>query len=528
VASGDWSEAHVEQFWAEHFSGRGYTLQPSADANAAIMVARTMAFAAGDAPAMASGEPKNKPTAADKRAMLQAWRDELAGRFFRCEHDSDAFVDSATGRISSRRKLSQALAKKFDPDAAERPFDVFGDMLAVGMIPEVDMRGVFNAPEQGWVVERCGRFTVNRTAKLVEPRVPPSGWAPPARWDHWVGAFSPEAKAFLGHIIARPWEKPSICLVLQGPSGEGKSSVVSGLLKRLAPNLPEHNDILGREQVCQRSLRAVTGRFNGDTAGKLVVCLGEEDTSGHGGAARRAEKAEQLNVLKELITDPEIACERKGAEVVRAENRTRYILTTEEYLAEAAANLVAGNRRFLCQYVFAGLHLHPAEADEMFTSIAEHPEWYAWILANYWFSASDEARDTVLHGVRPTGEDAANSGSAYAFAQVIAAVVAGDEPGELANPTLAPGRMGGSVRQSITYDEVRALCLPLVTADGIGYAKANVFSELASIWAGRRLQGRQLMAFHLGMHLPVPADKLKATLRVDGAVGKYRAITVMD
>lgn len=531
LADGEIGQGDIETFWAAHFAGPGYTAEPSADSSPALMVRRTIAFAEGDKESAPPPRKRGRPgkqrddQGADAReGVLAAWREELAGQYYRCSHDEEMFVSAATGRLSSRRKLCQSLARKFDPDAVERPFDVFGDMLAVGLVDDVDMRGVFDAPGAGWIVERDGRSMVNRSAHIVTPSKPPPGWSPAGRWGQWVGAFSAEAKAFLGHIIARPWEKPNVCLVLQGPSGEGKSSVVSALLRAILPNLPDHNDIVGREQVCQRSLRAVTGRFNGDTATKLVVCLGEEDTAGQGGAARRAEKLEQINILKELITDPELAYERKGAEVIRIENRTRYIMTTEQYLTDPSTNLAIGNRRFLHQPVFAGLHLDPAGADAMFDDIAAHPEWYAWALLQYWEQAPQAVRDTILHGVRPSGEDLIEGGSAMAFGQVMRDCLEGAHDGELANPTLPQHKLGGTVRSSMGYDEVRALCGETYEIGGVVYVRAAAFGELANVWCGKILRGKQIAAFHEGMHVGVASEMLKVTARIDGATVKLRAV----
>ena len=130
---------------------------------------------------------------------------------------------------------------------------------------------------------------------------------------------------WMAHGIQRPWEKPEVAVVLQSEArGTGKS-----LSARF------YRSLFGQHGVDVSNPRHLTGRFNSHLEDACVLVLTEAFWAG---------SHEAESVLKALITEPEIAIERKGVDVRFVPNCTRVMMTSNsEWVVPAALD----ERRFL-------------------------------------------------------------------------------------------------------------------------------------------------------------------------------------
>jgi hypothetical protein len=129
--------------------------------------------------------------------------------------------------------------------------------------------------------------------------------------------------SFFAHLIQSPGEKPLVALVIRGPKGTGKDSLIDRV-----------GHLISRYYVMASDPRFLYGNFNAHLEHCLLLTLNEAFWSGD-------KKAE--GILKNLITGNKHLIERKGKEVVAVKNFTRVvILGNERWMVPATAD----ERRF--------------------------------------------------------------------------------------------------------------------------------------------------------------------------------------
>ena len=113
---------------------------------------------------------------------------------------------------------------------------------------------------------------------------------------------------YLAHTVQRPWEKPGVALVFQGPKGAGKDTVVEYLAA-----------VIGQQYVrAVSNPHHVTGKFNAHLETTIVLNLQEGFWAGN---------HTQESVLKQLITSPQVEIERKGVDLVTRPSCLRIVIT---------------------------------------------------------------------------------------------------------------------------------------------------------------------------------------------------------
>jgi hypothetical protein len=115
--------------------------------------------------------------------------------------------------------------------------------------------------------------------------------------------------SWLAQMVQQPCSKPGTALVLRGKEGVGKGILAGLLLRRL----------LGPAFVQITQPGQVTGRFNSIWQSKLAVFADEAFWAGD----KPAE-----GVLKGLITEPKLAVEYKGKDVVEIDHHARVIFAS--------------------------------------------------------------------------------------------------------------------------------------------------------------------------------------------------------
>lgn len=128
---------------------------------------------------------------------------------------------------------------------------------------------------------------------------------------------------WMARMIQRPAEPAGTAIVLRGAQGAGKGIVARALGR-----------FLGEHFVHLSHTGQLTNRFNGVLVNALMVFADEVVWAGD----RAGEGA-----LKALITEPTLAIERKGREVVTVRNMVHLLMATN---SEWAAPVGIGDRRF--------------------------------------------------------------------------------------------------------------------------------------------------------------------------------------
>jgi hypothetical protein len=131
------------------------------------------------------------------------------------------------------------------------------------------------------------------------------------------------ALSYFAHLIQRPYEKPSVALVLRGAKGVGKNACV----ERVAA-------LLGPHAMVTADSRYLTSHFNGHLENCLMLVFDEAFWSGN----KQAE-----GQLKNLITGREHVIEHKGCESFRVANLTRVVILSNDAWAAPASH---DERRF--------------------------------------------------------------------------------------------------------------------------------------------------------------------------------------
>ena len=115
--------------------------------------------------------------------------------------------------------------------------------------------------------------------------------------------------AWIGRIIQSPGgQRPGTSIVLRGKQGTGKGIFVNFI-----------GEIFGRHYLQIAHSSQITGRFNSHLKDKLLVFVDEGFWAGD----KRAE-----GVIKNIVTEPWIAIESKGMDVIRVRNHVNLIMAS--------------------------------------------------------------------------------------------------------------------------------------------------------------------------------------------------------
>lgn len=129
---------------------------------------------------------------------------------------------------------------------------------------------------------------------------------------------------FLAHLYQRPWETPEVCIILRGRQGVGKNFFVECI-----------GGIVGDYFITIANPKHLVGGFNRHLMDKLVVFA---DEAFYGNERRYA------GILKNLVTQSEMAVEPKGVDVFMAKKYFRlFMASNEDFVVPADLD----DRRFL-------------------------------------------------------------------------------------------------------------------------------------------------------------------------------------
>jgi hypothetical protein len=128
---------------------------------------------------------------------------------------------------------------------------------------------------------------------------------------------------WMAHCAQRPERPAEVALVMQGGRGSGKGTVARWLTKIFAPH---------SLQITQS--KHLVGNFNGHLHNCLLLFVDEAFFAGD----KQGE-----STLKGLITEPTIAIERKGFDVIQVTNRLKCVMATNSSWAVPAGE---DERRF--------------------------------------------------------------------------------------------------------------------------------------------------------------------------------------
>ena len=126
--------------------------------------------------------------------------------------------------------------------------------------------------------------------------------------------------SWFAHLVQRPWEKPSVALVIKGGKGSGKSIILNRVW----------GAILGSAYAEFEKREHVMGRFNSQFHGKLLVALEEAVWPG----IKDAE-----GIIKHLISAPTYVLESKGKDCKTCKSYSRIVfLSNEKRVVPASFN----------------------------------------------------------------------------------------------------------------------------------------------------------------------------------------------
>lgn len=119
--------------------------------------------------------------------------------------------------------------------------------------------------------------------------------------------YSNHLNQFIGHMIQKPWQKPSFAIVLKSESkGTGKSFFANAISK-----------IVGQHSISVSDPKHLTGSFNAMLANSILV-ISEE--ASFAGSKKDSDK------LKNIITEPSITLEKKGIDAKEISSFHRLIM----------------------------------------------------------------------------------------------------------------------------------------------------------------------------------------------------------
>lgn len=115
---------------------------------------------------------------------------------------------------------------------------------------------------------------------------------------------------YFAWIIKKPNKKTGVCLLVRGEQGTGKTTLCETLMRKL----------LGKKYVYDTSdIDKIVGKFNGNIAGKFMVCLNE---------ASGKDLYAVMDKIKDMITREYATIEFKGVDPIEVMDYINYCLTT--------------------------------------------------------------------------------------------------------------------------------------------------------------------------------------------------------
>lgn len=121
---------------------------------------------------------------------------------------------------------------------------------------------------------------------------------------------------FIAHLFQKPWEPPEVCIVLRGRQGVGKNFFIERL-----------GEIISDYFIVITNPKHLVGSFNRHLMDKLLVLADE---------AFYGRDRSHAGILKNLITQSQMAVEPKGVDVFMARKFFRLILASnEDFVAPA-------------------------------------------------------------------------------------------------------------------------------------------------------------------------------------------------
>ena len=164
---------------------------------------------------------------------------------------------------------------------------------------------------------------------------------------------------WIGHLIQRPYEKPTYHLMLTGEQGTGKGTLCNALISPLINN----------QLVSINSYSQLTGRFSDVLADNLLIVLDDCRRGSHNTAT----------ALKSLLTEKRVYIERKGLQGRMVNTYSRFILNSND---KVPIPIEHNDRRwFIPQYMN---HVIDRKETQQFIS-----SFIKWLESNvdcvYWF-----------------------------------------------------------------------------------------------------------------------------------------------
>ncbi|MFK0573305.1 primase-helicase family protein [Endozoicomonas sp.] len=155
---------------------------------------------------------------------------------------------------------------------------------------------------------------------------------------------------YMAHMVKKPWDKPSVAVVLKAGQGVGKGTFLNPLIT-----------IIGGHALATTNSKDVTGTFNAALESKVLIFFDEAF----------AGSKQASDMLKGLISENYTRIERKGIDAIRVPNKMRI------FLASNSENIVVvenDDRR----YFFLSVSEHVKQDKAYFSERAymqqSHPE----------------------------------------------------------------------------------------------------------------------------------------------------------
>lgn len=167
---------------------------------------------------------------------------------------------------------------------------------------------------------------------------------------------------YLAHMLQKPGEKMDVAIVLRSVQGIGKNIFFDNFGKY----------IIGDKYFLQTAdIDKVIGRFNQNVNNIMVVM---DEMSGKDGFANS-------DVLKNLITAPDLNWERKGVDGVTIRNLARYFFFSNN---DTPIKIEQSDRRFMVMEgldTFKGNHAHFKKLDETFKDEKCCKDFYDYLMS---------------------------------------------------------------------------------------------------------------------------------------------------
>ena len=182
---------------------------------------------------------------------------------------------------------------------------------------------------------------------------------------------------YFAHLVQKPHIKTSVCLLIQGKQGTGKTTLVENLLKR----------IMGLKYVYDTDdIDSIVGKFNSAIAGKFMVVLNE---------ATGRDTNQVVDKIKNIITRTSVNIEYKGIDPFPSIDYCNYAFTTNNIKPIA---ITKDDRRFQileCSDKYKG---DVKYFTKLFTSINDDKTIYNFykFLMNRDISKFNAERDRVI------------------------------------------------------------------------------------------------------------------------------------